>query len=91
MRVLANGRVRRSEAEWRELVGRFRNSGESVGAFCQREKLVATSFHRWNRRIGEVSTQDFVPVSLSSGTSPAASTWSFEVVLPNGLTLRFQS
>lgn len=39
MRVLADGRVRRAETEWRGLVERFEQSGLSMTAFCRRTKF----------------------------------------------------
>jgi hypothetical protein len=38
MRVSANRRVRRSQAEWRTLCERFTRSGLEVAEFCSREK-----------------------------------------------------
>lgn len=49
MRELADGRVKRSEREWREIVGRFEGSGLSVSAFCRQEKLARGTFTRWRR------------------------------------------
>ena len=60
MRVLADGRVRRSEAEWRGLLERFAKSGLSISAFCRRMKLPRSSFEMWRAR-------------LAPSASPAAS------------------
>ena len=45
--------VRRSEREWRLLIGRYRFSGLGVDAFCRSESICVASFYRW-RRILEV-------------------------------------
>jgi hypothetical protein len=50
MRVTANGKVWRSEAEWRALCERFTQSGLGVAEFCTREKLVVSSLQIWYRR-----------------------------------------
>jgi hypothetical protein len=34
MRVSANGRVSRSEAEWQEILSRFQSSGLSIKQYC---------------------------------------------------------
>ena len=41
MRVLADGRVRRTAAEWRVVLEKFEASGLSALAFCRRERLCA--------------------------------------------------
>ena len=39
------------EKRWRELLGRFDGSGMSIHAFCEREGVSASSFHRWQLRL----------------------------------------
>ena len=39
------------EKRWRELLSRFDGSGMSVHAFCEREGMSASSFHRWRLRL----------------------------------------
>ena len=41
-----------AEAVWRERLAKFPASGLSVGAFCEREGVSASSFHAWKRRLG---------------------------------------
>lgn len=41
------------EAKWRELVGRFDASDETVDAFCKREGVTKSSFQRWRARVAE--------------------------------------
>ena len=40
------------ENAWRDVFGRFAQGDESVSAFCQREGLNTSSFHRWRARLG---------------------------------------
>ena len=47
MRVHANGRVRRSRSEWREIFDRFEASGLSQTEFCRRESIAKGTFSRW--------------------------------------------
>jgi len=43
------------ENAWRDVFGRFAQGDESVSAFCQREGLNTSSFHRWRARLGLAS------------------------------------
>lgn len=51
MQVLSDGRVRRTEAEWRAIVERFDSSGLSETAFCRRAKLPLRTFRQWRERL----------------------------------------
>lgn len=103
MRVLADGRVRRTEAEWRGLVERFEKSGLSMTAFCRRAKLPRGSFVKWRRRLGEGSrverqvrpapafvewiASSSVPAEAVKGGGDAGT---FELSLPGGVVLRWK-
>lgn len=88
MQVLSNGRCKRTESEWRQILARFQKSGQSGRDFCRTEGLQLSSFHRWQRRLdGPVAAGDFVTVMAAPA---ASSTWSLEVILPDIGTLRFQ-
>ena len=51
------GRRRVGEAGWREILGAWEASGQSVAAFCRREGLVPGNFYRWKRRLGNGALQ----------------------------------
>ena len=91
MQELSNGKVRRSSAEWKKIVSRQRKSGQSVREFCDREGLSLSSFTNWSRKLltskGSIPSGEFVEVSNSESSS---SSWSVEVSLPNGCTLRLR-
>jgi hypothetical protein len=89
--VMSNGRVRRTEAEWREMVSRFRTSGMSVREFCRKERLKVSSLQRWQGRLKEAGVrQDFVAVVPTAVPIGSSRTWVVEVTLPDGSQLRFQ-
>jgi len=96
MQVMSNGRVRRTEAEWREVLSRWKTSRLTAREFCRKESIQATSFHRWQQRLSGSSGHDeFIPVvaastSISTPTTSSTSSWTVEVTLPNGVQLRFQ-
>ncbi len=93
MRVQANGKVRRSRAEWRKVFERFDGSGLSMAAFCRREGIAKGSFSRWKHcfRASEGEKADFVelppPVQPSSASLEAGE---MELVLPGGVRLRWK-
>jgi hypothetical protein len=80
--------VRRSEAQWSEILGRFGSSGLTARRFCDREGVPLSSLQRWQRRLRSVPAAKFV--ELAPAAARSAATWSFEVSLPDGTTLRLQ-
>lgn len=84
-------RQRRTEAEWAEILGRFKASGLGRREFCRREGLALSSFQRWRARAGRTSRRPaFVELVPASTAVPATSAWEVEVALPNGMHLRLR-
>lgn len=89
MQVMSNGKVRRSAAEWRELLARWKKSGLSPRGFCRQEQIHLVSFQRWQQKLGAMpEAESFVPVTTSE--PEATGSWSLVITLPNGCRLRFQ-
>lgn len=88
MRVLSNGRVRRSQDEWSEIIGRFAGSGLGEREFCRQEKINKNSFKRWHKRLAASKQSDFVDVTPIQESS---SSWAVEVELANGTIVRIGS
>jgi hypothetical protein len=91
MQVLSNGRRRRTESEWREIIERFGRSGLSAREFCKRELLVPVSLQRWQVKLSSSKTREddageFIEVTPPPSESPT--TWSVEVEFPDGRVLR---
>ena len=103
MRILADGRVRRTRAEWRGLVARFEQSGLSMAAFCRRAKLPRGSFVKWRRRLeGSPSVERhsppapafvewIAPPSAHAEVARGAGAGEFELSLPGGVVLRWKA
>ena len=100
MRTLSDGRVRRSEAEWREIVARYEESGLSEVAFCRRAKLSRQSFRNWRTRLSAKPRREASRKAafVEWATPPAerkergaASEVAFELELPGGATLRWKA
>ena len=94
MRVLSDGRVRRTEAEWRSILARFERSELSMSAFCRQAKIPRGSFVKWRQQL---STSGAAPPAfvewLAPGAEPetASSTGEFELQLPGGVVLRWKA
>jgi len=81
-------RQRRTDAEWVEILRRFKASGLGRREFCRREGLALSSFQRWRDRASRASDPGtFVELVPST---PARSGWECELSLPNGVCLRLR-
>jgi hypothetical protein len=103
MRVLSDGRVRRTQAEWRELIARFEQSELSITAFCRRSKLSRSSFVKRRRQLGGSarvgrharSSPAFVewiaPPSAQAAAVKGGGAGELELSLPGGVVLRWKA
>jgi hypothetical protein len=95
MQVLADGRVRRSAAEWRRVFEKCEASGLSALAYCRREKIPRSTFTRWQQRL-RVATSPadaarFVELPLdTTGEDAPLSSAVLELSLPGGVVLRWR-
>jgi len=87
MRVTSNGKVRRSEAEWRAICERFVQSRLGPKEFCQREALAVGSFRKWYQRCTQKGALSEAFVELVAPPVPQEP-WAVEVELPSGVRLR---
>ena len=87
MKVMSNGRVRRSAEEWSDIISRYAGSGLSLRGFCRREGVSENSMKRWQQRLGDGSGS-FVELTPPDPTSRPG--WSCEVRLPDGTQLQFR-
>jgi hypothetical protein len=90
MRKKAARRVRRGEKQWAGIVRRFESSELSAREFCRREALGLSSFHRWQGKLRSPSPGEFIELVPMLPPATESSSWSLEVSLPNGVSLRFQ-
>jgi hypothetical protein len=100
MRIQSNGKVRRSEEEWEEILACFEKSGLSAVAFCRREKISKNTFSKWHGRMetkrSARSAAPFVELKplatqprsmIEAGVSTSGE---FELSLPGGVVLRWR-
>ena len=89
MRVTTNGHMRRSAAEWRSIIERYRQSGMGINEFCAQEGLRVGTFEQWYRRTRSAAPRrgQFVEVQpLPALGGP----WAVEIELPSGVRLRLR-
>ena len=86
-------RVRRSEAEWRELFARYEQSDQTREQFCADQGVVLSSFTRWRQKLRQsvrsqpALAREAVFVELASA---AESRWDVELQLGAGVVLRLR-
>lgn len=84
--------ARRSRDEWAELVEESRRSGMSQSAFCREAGVSVGALQYWIRKFREdgLPADDHRSIRLLPLTAmPAAADEGLEVLLPNGVQLRF--
>ena len=89
MRVMSNGKVRRSRTEWRTICERFTRSGLGQQEFCQRDALAVGSFKKWYPRCTGSPAQPAAFVELVA-LPVQGEPWAVEVELPSGVRLRLR-
>ena len=95
MRVLTDGRVRRTELEWRSILARYERSGLSESAFCRNSKLSRSTFMKWKRRLSSSPAPapafvEWMAPSEAAEEAPARVS-EFELTLPGGVVLRWKA
>lgn len=86
-------RKRRSEEQWREIVGRWRSSGQSAREFAAHEGVVAGTLSWWGNRLKtdtprrKAKRPAFAPLRVTNSSSPGAG-GRIEIVTPSGLVVR---
>ncbi len=95
MRVLVDGRVRRTRAEWQAILTRFKKSGLTRAAFCKREKISASAFSTWKRKLHVKGARGAGFVELTPSARPTRASLpargEFELSLPGGVVLRWKA
>jgi hypothetical protein len=86
MRVRSGQRPRLTAAAWRKILARFERSNLSIQAFCDRESLSTSSFHRWRRKLVPQS-ESFVELAVPAAASDP-SAWTVELELSGHILLR---
>ena len=87
--VISRGRMRRSRAEWQQLIEEQASSGLSQSAFCASRGIGVGSFGNWKRRLAaEASPDPWLELGALAGHGTGG--WDVEVDLGQGVRLRFR-
>jgi hypothetical protein len=70
MQALSDGRVRRTESEWRAIVGKFELSGLSEVGFCRKANVSRKSFRIWRERLTAAGTSPRVRATRKPRPAP---------------------
>ena len=89
MQVKANGHGRRSAAEWRGIIERYRQSGMGIREFCAQEGVTEHRFEQWYRRSRRAEHGKGQLLAVPP-VAPAAGPWAVQVELPSGVRLRLR-
>lgn len=97
MESKSNGRVVRTEADWRAIMTRFAASGRTMAAFCRAEGISRSTFDLWRgklrskkpqKKFSKKSPREFVEVTPVP--APAIGGWTVEIELPDGRLARLR-
>ena len=99
----ARHRARRTAAQWRKLIERFEQSGQTRGKFCAAHGLALSTFDLWRRKLGETpaAVEEDHPEALfveltnpaqtqASPISSGTNEWEVELDLGAGVVLRLR-
>lgn len=96
-RSVVKQRIRRGQDEWRDIIARFEQSGQTRDQFCAEYNLGLSSFSRWRRqlrRAGASPSPSNSEASFIELESPAAASlsqaWEVELELGAGVLLRLR-
>jgi len=73
--------------KWRRLISEQMRSGKSVAAFCREQKLRASHFYWWKKRLRENTAARFVEVQVAESPANVLGDSRIEVRLQNGRSL----
>jgi hypothetical protein len=80
-------RNRKAWTKWRRLISKQMRSGKSVAAFCREQKLRASHFYWWKKRLRENTMARFVEVQVAESAANVPGDSRIEVRLQNGRSL----
>jgi hypothetical protein len=80
-------RNRNAWTKWHRLISEQMRSGKSVAALCREQKLRASHFYWWKKRLRENTAARFVEVQVAESPANLAGDSRIEVRLQNGRSL----
>jgi hypothetical protein len=88
-------RIRREPDEWRDIIRRFEQSGQTQEQFCTQHRLGLSTFNRWRQRLRHPQPAPsrggdkalFIELEPTASVTPPLS-WDVELELGGGVVLR---
>ena len=83
-------REQKTEPFWRDLVARWKASGQTVAAFCAAHRVSQATFYYWRHRLASRSPEKATPAPPTPMFAPLRVVPDpiAEVVFPSGLVVR---
>lgn len=89
--------IRRSPAQWQQIMVAYESSDLSQKTFCEQKGLAPSSFAKWRRQLKDEKVTQKEPLAKSmfmelplQGLLPTQPLWDIEVELGNGIALRLR-
>src|SRR5262245_61055733 len=78
------------EPYWRDLITRWRASGQTVAAFCAAHRVSQATFYSWRKRLAACSPRTTTPAPQALTFAPVrvVPDPTADVLLPTGLVVR---
>src|SRR5207237_10928800 len=80
-------RSRKAWTKWRRLISEQIRSGQSVAAFCREQKLRASHFYWWKKRLRENTAARFADVQVAECRADGVGGSRIEVRLEDGRSM----
>jgi len=77
----------RSEPFWRDLIDRWKASGQSVASFCAAHRVSQATFYYWRKRLASRTRSTTAPAPAFAPVQVVPDPMA-EIVLPNGFIVR---
>ena len=81
-------RGQRSETEWRSLIEKQQQSGQTILSFCRRHELCDHSFYEWRKRLSSKEKQPIRFAVVEASAAAVTNLSPLELHLSNGDLLR---
>jgi hypothetical protein len=78
------------ESFWRDLIARWKTSGQAVATFCATHRVGQASFYSWRQRLAARNSEPTAPAPPAATFAPlrVVPDPTAEVILPTGLIVR---
>ncbi len=86
-------KVRRTEAQWQDIMLSYKKSGLSQEAFCAQQAIATSTFHKWRQRLAADKSHDKAIsefIELTPAQPSNSGDWDIELSLSSTIVLRIR-